>query len=97
MVSNRPVQTFRRPGAGPVLRWLRAAALTAVGLLLLCLLAGSGLYFYYSRGLPSVEALRDYRPPQVTKVFCATPSSPPRTRTSTGTRGWTTWACCAPA
>ena len=71
MVSNRPVQTFRRPGAGPVLRWLRAAALTAVGLLLLCLLAGSGLYFYYSRGLPSVEALRDYRPPQVTKVFCA--------------------------
>ncbi len=76
------------------------------------------MYFHFSRGLPSVEALRDYRPPQVTKVLCAdgsvcaeyflerrtlvdasalpartcaTPSWRRRTRTSTGTRGWTTW------
>jgi penicillin-binding protein 1A len=30
-----------------------------------------GVFLWYSRGLPSVEALRDYRPPQVTKVTCA--------------------------
>src|SRR5215472_1208810 len=30
-----------------------------------------GVFLWYSRGLPSVDALRDYRPPQVTKVTCA--------------------------
>ena len=30
-----------------------------------------GVFVWFSRGLPSVEALRDYRPPQVTKVTCA--------------------------
>ena len=30
-----------------------------------------GVFLWFNRGLPSVEALRDYRPPQVTKVTCA--------------------------
>ncbi|NBD11650.1 PBP1A family penicillin-binding protein [Corallococcus sp. Z5C101001] len=30
-----------------------------------------GAYAYFSRDLPSVESLRNYRPPQVTKVTCA--------------------------
>ena len=71
MVAPSQARAFRRKGPSSLVRWLRALALAAGGLLLLCLLAGSGAYFYYSRGLPSVDALRDYRPPQVTKVFCA--------------------------
>jgi penicillin-binding protein 1A len=38
---------------------------------LLAGLGGVGMYLYYSRELPSVEALRTYQPPQVTKVTCA--------------------------
>jgi penicillin-binding protein 1A len=49
----------------------RRLALGAGGLLALLLLAAAGTYYAFSRGLPSVEALRDYRPPQVTKVTCA--------------------------
>jgi penicillin-binding protein 1A len=71
MLAPRPARPSRRQGLSALGRWVRALALTAMGVLLLCLLAGSGTYFYFSRGLPSVEALRDYRPPQVTKVFCA--------------------------
>ncbi len=33
--------------------------------------AAVGAYFYFDRNLPSVEALRVYKPPQVTKVVCA--------------------------
>jgi penicillin-binding protein 1A len=70
MVAPRPARSFRRP-VSRTAAWFRVLALTVVGLLLLCLLAGTATYFYFSRGLPSVEALRDYRPPQVTKVVCA--------------------------
>jgi penicillin-binding protein 1A len=38
--------------------------------LLLALLAGVGGYAYYSQDLPSVNALRNYALPQVTKVTC---------------------------
>jgi len=72
MASFRPTPSrtaFRK--VSRTVRWLRILALTVVGLLLLCLLGGTATYFYFSRGLPSVEALRDYRPPQVTKVLCA--------------------------
>ncbi|MCI0573003.1 MAG: PBP1A family penicillin-binding protein [Myxococcaceae bacterium] len=41
---------------------------TGVVLLLLLVL---GAYVYFDRDLPSVEALRSYQPPQVTKVTCA--------------------------
>jgi penicillin-binding protein 1A len=51
-------------------RWTkRLLKLAALGLLLgIALIAG--VYGWYSRDLPSVEELRSYRPPQVTKVTC---------------------------
>lgn len=32
---------------------------------------GAGVYYYFNADLPSVEELRGYTPPQVTKVLCA--------------------------
>jgi penicillin-binding protein 1A len=46
-------------------------ALVLGGLLALGVGTGFVAYLVFSRGLPSVEALRDYRPPQVTKVTCS--------------------------
>ena len=63
------------PAAGPGLgariwKWTkRLLILGAVGLVL-ALAVGVGAYLYFSRELPSVEALRNYQPPQVTKVTC---------------------------
>ena len=61
-----------RPSLGArVWRWTkRLLVLGAVGLVLLALVI-LGAYLYYSRDLPSVEALRTYSLPQVTKVRCA--------------------------
>jgi penicillin-binding protein 1A len=53
--------------------WLwtkRLLVLAGVGVVLLALTVGA-LYLYYSQNLPSVEALRTYSLPQVTKVRCA--------------------------
>lgn len=52
-----------RPRTGSILPKLIGAALIvgAVGVM--------GTYAYFSRGLPSVSALRDYRPPQTTRVY----------------------------
>lgn len=54
----------------PLWRWTKRL----VALALLAMLLGvSGLtfvYWYYSRELPSVEELKTWRPPQVTKVSC---------------------------
>ncbi len=61
-----------RPSLGARL-WLwtkRLLVLAAVGVVLLVLIV-LGAYLYYSRDLPSVEALRNYSLPQVTKVRCA--------------------------
>jgi len=61
-----------RPGLGARLwRWTRRLLITGGVGLLLVLLVGVGGYSYYSRDLPSVDALRNYQPPQVTKVTCA--------------------------
>ncbi|MCY1032692.1 PBP1A family penicillin-binding protein [Corallococcus sp. BB11-1] len=62
----------RRRGVGATLwRWTkRLLVLGVVGLVLL-LGAGVATYTYFSRDLPSVESLRVYLPPQVTKVTCA--------------------------
>ncbi len=51
-----------------VWRWTRRVAITLVALALLGGLGLSGTLWYYGRDLPEVEALRDYRPPQVTRV-----------------------------
>ncbi|HEY0092873.1 MAG TPA: transglycosylase domain-containing protein, partial [Archangium sp.] len=61
-----------RPSLGARM-WLwtkRLLVLAAVGLVLLALTV-LGTYLYFSRDLPSVEALRTYSLPQVTKVRCA--------------------------
>ena len=51
---------------------LLSRVLLVLGALLLAGVAAVvGVFLWFSRGLPSVEALRDYRPPQVTKVTCA--------------------------
>src|SRR5687767_3865595 len=57
---SRLVHLIRR-----VLKWTGFAAAFLFGV-------GIGTYFYFNRGLPSVEGLKTYRPPQVTKVFCGT-------------------------
>jgi penicillin-binding protein 1A len=72
---QRPSPTRRSSAAVPrrrgfgfwVGRLLLFAGLGAVaGIVLL-----AGLFFWASQDLPSVEALRTYKPPQVSKVFCA--------------------------
>lgn len=47
----------------------RLMKLAGVGLLL-ALVIGAGTYAWFSQGLPSVDELRTWRPPQVTKVSC---------------------------
>ncbi|MEE9197938.1 MAG: hypothetical protein V3U45_07315 [bacterium] len=48
-------------------------AVWLVGLGLFCLVAGSaaagGLYLYFSRDLPDVRTLRDYRPSLLTRLY----------------------------
>ena len=58
----------RRPRR--VWRWVKRLLVTACVGLLLAVAVGVGTYFYFARDLPSVESLRHYRPPQVTKVTC---------------------------
>lgn len=52
-------------------KWTRR--LVAATLLLILAGTGTGIYlvWYHSRDLPSVEALRDYRPPIVTQIYSA--------------------------
>jgi penicillin-binding protein 1A len=61
-----------RPSLGArIWKWTKRLLITGLVLVLLALATGTGIYLYYSRDLPSVEALRNYQPPQVTKVTCA--------------------------
>ncbi|MFN0061543.1 MAG: penicillin-binding protein 1A [Myxococcaceae bacterium] len=70
-MTRRTSSASTRPSRGALSLWLKRIGLTllagAAGLVLL----GAAGYAYFSRDLPSVEALRTYRPPQVTKVTCA--------------------------
>jgi len=59
------------PRRAPRPSLLRRLLLALGALCLLVVAAVIGVFAWFSRGLPSVEALRDYRPPQVTKVSCA--------------------------
>ena len=52
-------------------KWTRRLLLLGAAGLVLAVVTGVGAYFYFRRDLPSVEALRTYQPPQVTKVTCA--------------------------
>src|SRR5437899_1492687 len=51
-------------------KWIRRLLIAAVFGLVLCIGMGAGTWWYFSRDLPSVEELRTWRPPQVTKVYC---------------------------
>ena len=53
-----------------LLKWLRRLLLAVALLCLLVALVVVGGYFHFSQSLPSVEELRDYKPPQITKVYC---------------------------
>ena len=59
------------PSRAPKRSLLRTLLLVALALVGAGVLSVVGVFLWFSRGLPSVEALRDYRPPQVTKVTCA--------------------------
>ncbi len=51
-------------------RWFKRLLLLALVGSVALLGAGLGTFWYFSRDLPSVEELRTFRPPQVTKVTC---------------------------
>jgi penicillin-binding protein 1A len=53
-----------------LLRWLKRAVLGAAVLACTGFLVFAITYAFFSRDLPSVEELRTWRPPQVTKVTC---------------------------
>jgi penicillin-binding protein 1A len=61
----------RRTVLATIGQWTKRVLLGAAVALALVLLAAIGAYLYFDRGLPSVEQLRSYRPPQVTKVVCS--------------------------
>ncbi|WP_373691643.1 penicillin-binding protein 1A [Hyalangium versicolor] len=59
------------PGLGArIWKWAKRLLIVGAVGLVLAVAAGVGAYLYFSRDLPSVEALRHYQPPQVTKVTC---------------------------
>ncbi|MFZ5471352.1 MAG: penicillin-binding protein 1A [Myxococcota bacterium] len=53
-----------------IFRWLKRLALPGLALLLVAVVGSAAAYVYFERDLPSVEELRNYKPPQVTKAFC---------------------------
>lgn len=52
-------------------RWTKRLALAALALMVFTAALAAGVFAYFDHDLPSVEALRRYKPPQVTKVYCA--------------------------
>src|SRR5262245_38169052 len=54
-----------------IVRLLKRLLLLALAMVVLTAGAVVGGYFYFDRNLPSVESLRTFQPPQVTKVLCA--------------------------
>ncbi len=73
LTPRKPVGRVRphkpRAARGRARKWLRRVG---VALLVLIALAGigvAGTFWYYGRDLPTVEQLRDYRPPQTTRVL----------------------------
>lgn len=60
---------MKRPS--PLWKWTKRLALMGVLLVVSAGLLGAAVYLHFDRDLPSVEALRHYQPPQVTKVTCS--------------------------
>lgn len=62
-----------RAGNGPsrraiALKWAKRAGIAFAALTLLGMAGLVGIFWYYGRDLPTVESLRSYRPPQITRV-----------------------------
>ncbi|MCC6332565.1 MAG: PBP1A family penicillin-binding protein [Myxococcales bacterium] len=51
-------------------KWLKRLGLLAVAGVVLAVVVSVGAFLVFSRDLPSVEELKTWRPPQVTKVTC---------------------------
>ena len=56
---------------GPRSKWSRGkwVVLILVGIFSGGLMGGAGIFLYFSRGLPSIEGIREYKPSLVTKVY----------------------------
>jgi len=59
------------PRRSRIVRLLKRLLILALAGVALAVAVVVGGYFYFDRHLPSVETLRTYQPPQVTKVRCA--------------------------
>ena len=59
----------KRGKSGILGRLVRLLILTAIGLVFVAGLVGVGSYFYFTKDLPKIESLKDYRPPIITKVY----------------------------
>jgi len=70
-----PLRPLLEPGTRgrgrAVWRWVKRAFVAGLLLLLAAAAAAFAAFGYFSKNLPSVESLRTYHPPQVTKVYCA--------------------------
>src|SRR5437588_11232068 len=53
-----------------IFKWFKRLVLLGLASAVLAVAVFAALWVYYDRDLPSVEELRSYTPPQVTKVFC---------------------------
>lgn len=60
-----------KPNRSRLLTWVKRLLLLGVAGIVVAVAVGFGAYQYFDRDLPSVEALRTFRPPQVTKVACS--------------------------
>ncbi len=56
---------------GTLWKWTRRLLVLGLVGVIVAVLGGVGVFAYFDRDLPSVEQLKTYRPPQVTKVTCA--------------------------
>ncbi|MCE9576526.1 MAG: PBP1A family penicillin-binding protein [Deltaproteobacteria bacterium] len=68
-VSQLVVLWMRRSGPLTWLRVIKWGALGALASVALLVAATAGVIWYFSRGLPSIEGLQDFKPPQVTAVL----------------------------
>ena len=66
--GSKEIRARRRKRA-PLGRWLRLFYGVVIAFSLLAGLFIGGAYFYFTRDLPQISSLRDYRPPIITTVY----------------------------